>query len=100
MEYSGKKSFGMMCMVQKRVVVKRGVYKEFFKQPTPPADNKAIVAKFNHSITAVKTCVFDGGKFDISHITFQSTPSYNIQSVNLLNKNTFFTSKKYCGGGN
>ena len=89
------------------------------KEKTTPGDKFARVARFNKPITLVKTTTkkaqlpviqaAGGGAANVQptditwtrvHVTFQSTSSTNISTVNALNANQLFTVKKECGKEN
>jgi hypothetical protein len=93
----------------------------FHKVATAPGDTKACVACFNNPITVVKHVVVSPPppagttegepegeneqpgtpplKFTRVHVTFQSTSSCNITTVNALNQNSLFVVQKKRGSG-
>jgi hypothetical protein len=120
-DWIGQNGFGV-TMTCRRDRLPRGVPNHFFhKVATAPGDTKARVARFNNPITVVKHVVVTppppagatGGepeaeneqpgtpplKFTRVHVTFQSTSSCNITTVNALNQNSLFVVPKERGSG-
>jgi hypothetical protein len=89
----------------------QGVPNHFFHNVvTAPGDTKACAARFNNPITVVKHVVLSTPEAKLEgeprtptinytrvHVTFQSTSSCNIMTVNVLNQNSLFVMQKECG---
>jgi hypothetical protein len=118
-DWIGQNGFGV-TMTCRRDRLPRGVPNHFFhKVATAPGDTKARVARFNNPITVVKHVllnpVAEGQtpegeadnqpvrtppiKYTRVHVTFQSTSSCNITTVNALNQNSLFVVGKERGSG-
>jgi hypothetical protein len=118
MDYLGEHGFAATMTCQRNRLPK-GVDDCFMhKEKTVPKDPVARVARFNHPITLVTTKTKTGqmpviatGEPDENvqptdvtwtrvHVTFQSTSSTNISTVNALNKNTLAVRTKERGRAN
>ena len=119
MDYLGEKGFSATMTCQRNRLPK-GVADCFLhKEKTTPGDKFARVARFNKPITLVKTNTkkaqlpviqaAGGGAANVQptditwtrvHVTFQSTSSTNISTVNALNANQLFVREKERGRGN
>jgi hypothetical protein len=116
-DWIGRGGFGV-TMTCRRDRLPKGVPNCYFhKVATAPGDTKARVARFNNPITVVKHVSVspDEGpvpteaenanpttppiKYTKVHVTFQSTSSCNITTVNALNQNSLFVVQKERGSG-
>jgi hypothetical protein len=117
-DWIGRNGFGI-TMTFRRDRLPRGVPNHWFhKVATSPDDTKARVARFNNPIAVVKHVVIppegktegetegDTGpvlsppiKYTRVHVTFQSTWSCNITTVNALYQNSLFVVGKERGSG-
>jgi hypothetical protein len=115
-DWIGQNGFGV-TMTCRRDRLPRGIPNHFFhKVATAPGDIKARVARFNNPITVVKHVLVTPpqtgpteGENGLSetpainytkvHVTFQSTSSCNITTVNALNQNSLFSVQKERGSG-
>ena len=110
----GLNGFGT-TMTCRRDRLPKGLPNYFFhKISTAPGDKKARVARFNNPITVVKHVSMTPApaaqgtegqpatppiKYTKVHVTFQSTSSCNITTVNALNQNSLFVVQKQRGSG-
>jgi hypothetical protein len=114
-DWIGANGYGC-TMTCRRDRLPKGIPNHFFhKVATAPGDTKARVARFNNPITIVKhmtvpvTPAAGQGtegenaqptppiKYTKAHVTFQSTSSCNITTVNALNQNSLFAVVKERG---
>jgi hypothetical protein len=119
MDYLEQKGYAATMTCQRNRIPK-GVHDSFLhKEKTVPRCQVARVARFNKPITLVtkKTCKgqlhvipLPAGEASANiqptdvtwtrvHVTFQSTSSTNISTVNALNVNQLFVRQKECGRG-
>lgn len=104
LDHMGRKGFGFLSTTR-RDRLPRGVPGKYFhKETTSNKDKRAKVARLNNPIVAVKKEEFQHGNGDVVtyekvHVSFQSTSSCNIASVNCLNEVNLFTSPKERGTG-
>jgi hypothetical protein len=80
------------------------VLKEYLHAKKTVSDTRSRAARFNEAVTAVKQTLFtleDTVRlpFKRIHVSFQSTLSTNISTVNALNSNKIFVVKKERGQG-
>ena len=110
----GLNGFGT-TMTCRRDRLPKGLPNYFFhKISTAPGDFKARVARFNNPITVVKHVSMTPAQaaqgtegqpatppinYTKVHVTFQSTSSCNISTVNALNQNSLFVVQKERGSG-
>jgi hypothetical protein len=103
-DWIGLNGFGV-TMTCRRDRLPKGVPNHWFhKVATAPGDTKARVARFNNPITVVKHISVTPPtgptiKYSKVHVTFQSTSSCNITTVNALNQNALFAVQKERGSG-
>ena len=113
-DYVGVNGYGVTTTCRRDRLPKGVPNCYFHKVSTAPGDKKAKVARFNNPITVVKHVtvtpadrVEEGEdrtptpiKYTKAHVTFQSTSSCNITTVNALNQNSLFVVQKERGSGN
>jgi hypothetical protein len=99
----GEKGFGgtMTC---RRDRTMEGVAKEYLHVKKTVSDARSKAARFNEPITATKQTLFtladtERRPYTRVHVSFQSTSSTNISTVNALNSNKLFVVKKERGQG-
>jgi hypothetical protein len=95
-DWIGEKGFGSIGTTA-RNVIPSGIEKKYLHvEKHPPGCKYSKVAKFTNPIVAVKN--FDKG-FQRVHVSFQSTSSVNITTVNCLNECNLFVEVRERGRG-
>src|SRR5210317_1896359 len=101
MNYLGGKGFGA-TMTCRRDRFPEGVTKDFFHWERGKKITEASrVARYCQPITAVKSFPADGTNkaFTRAHVSFQSTGSTNLSTVNAINSNCLFVAERRRGTG-
>jgi hypothetical protein len=99
MEYLGEKGFGGIMTAARDCLPKDIKPKYLHKQKTDPKNKAAKIARFAQPIIAVKDATKNGNSYQRIHISFQSTSSYNISTVNALNEVYNFVELRERGKG-
>jgi hypothetical protein len=99
----GERGFAA-TMTCRRDRLPSGVPKEYLHAKKTVSDTRSRAARFNEPVTAVKQTLFtldDTVRMPYKrvHVSFQSTSSTNISTVNALNSNKLFVVKKERGQG-
>ena len=98
MEYIGQKGFGCISTSARNALPKDIKSEYLQKEKTCPRSKQAKVARFAHPILAVKNAA--DGSYQRIHISFQSTSSCNISTVNAMNEVSNFCELRERGRGN
>ena len=88
-DWLGRNGFGA-TMTCRRDRLPHGVPEGFLCKKTTPPDARSKAARFNQPICLVKTTP----EYERLHVTFQSTSSCNIATVNALNSCQLFVRVK------
>jgi hypothetical protein len=102
-DWLGKRGFAA-TMTCRRDRLPSKVPREYPHFQKTPSNTRSRAARFNEPITAVKQMLFTLDNtvcmpYKWVHVSFQSTSSTNISTVNALNSNKFFVVKKERGQG-
>ena len=99
MNYLGSKGFaGIFTCARNRLP--KGVKKQHFHHIKTDTSLKTKVARFYEPVVAVKKYnPPSGNEYERVHVSFQSTSSCNISTVNSLSSCSFFTREKKRGVG-
>jgi hypothetical protein len=102
-DWLGEKGFGA-TMTCRRDRLPCQVPKEYLHAKKTVSDTRSRAARFNEPVTAVKQTLFslddtEHMPYKRVHVSFQSTSSTNISTVNALNSNKLFVVKKERGQG-
>jgi hypothetical protein len=102
-DWLGKRGFAA-TMTCRRDRLPSKVPKEYLHFQKTPSDTRSRAARFNEPVTAVKQTLFTLDDtlhmpYKRVHVSFQSTSSTNISTVNALNSNKLFVVKKERGQG-
>ena len=99
LNYLGSKGFaGIFTCARNRLP--KGVKKHFFHHVKTDTSLKTKVARFFEPVVAVKKFEpSNGNEYERVHVSFQSTSSCNISTVNALSSCSFFTREKKRGVG-
>ena len=98
--WMGENGFGC-TMTCRRDRLPKDIPAENFHKKKTSSDSRPKVARFHQPICAVKTVMPEGDKegYERVHVSFQSTSSCNLSTVNALNECSMFIRKKERGRG-
>ena len=85
-------------MICRRDRTMEGVLKEYLHIKKTVSDTRSKATRFNEAITVTKETLFtvadmEGKPYMRVHVSFQSTSSTNISTVNAINSNKLFVVK-------
>jgi hypothetical protein len=93
-DYMGNKGFGAL-MTCRRDRLPSGIPDKYLSKKKTDTSDKSKVARFNEPIVLVHTAE----TYQRVHVSFQSTSSCNLSSVNSLPKATFYVAQRERGRG-